>query len=135
MKKISFFIVLLIFNQAICFAEDVMSIENFLNLRDPFRKYVPKTDLAGDDKTPELQRYSTEDFQLVGIITGPKKIKALLTSPDGRMHIVTERARIGQRKGVVKRITPQTVSVEEKVLNLLGREERITTVLHFKEKN
>lgn len=111
------------------------SIENSINMRDPFSRYVAKSEgeIAGET-IPELERHELEQFKLVGIITGPKKNKALLTAPDGKMHVISEQVTIGTRHGVVTKIAPNEVIVHEKVVNLLGQEEGIDTAITFKEK-
>lgn len=114
----------------------VMQLQDFLNLRDPFRKFKPKkSPLADEWALPELERFASDSYRLIGVITGTKKNKALITGPSGKMHIVTENTRIGQRKGYIKRINPSNIVIEEKVINLLGQEEKIETVLEFEDKN
>lgn len=117
-------------------AQDMtFTLENSLNLRDPFSRYVAKSDdEREDDKIPELERHELEQFKLVGVITGTKRNKALLTAPDGKMHIVSEKMTIGTRRGVIKEITPESIVVHEKVVNLLGQEEGVDTQIEFKDK-
>ncbi len=112
-----------------------MHLQNYLHLRDPFRKPMLKvsTEVTEGGSIPELERYPLDQLKLIGIITGPKKNKALLTTPNGRMHIVTERMHVGNRRGLIKRIVPGTILVEEKVVNLLGQEEKIETTLEFEK--
>lgn len=112
-----------------------MTIENSLTLRDPFRRQVPSGGTAADGTLiPELERFEVDKYKLVGVITGPKRARAMLTAPGGKMHIVSEDTKIGTRRGTIKKIAPGMVAVEEKVVNLLGQEEKIETVLHFKDK-
>lgn len=97
--------------------------EAMLRLRDPFKrpdlemvKVVPKT---------ELESYAADSFKMIGVLTGPKRLKAMLLAPDGKTYFVTERTKIGTRNGFVRRITPEAVSVREKVVNVLGQEENL----------
>lgn len=88
-----------------------------------------------DVSIPELERFDLDKWSLVGVITGPKKSKAMVVSPSGKMHIVEEDVHIGTRHGFIKKIVPGAISVEEKVVNLLGQEEKVETVIQFKEKD
>lgn len=132
----------------------IFTLENSLNLRDPFRKFVPKA--AVGIKVPELERCDLTNYQLVGIITGPKKNKAIITTlesgsrvnansclpsvdADGKpnvdnskMSIATEGMRIGVRGGVIKKISRSMIFVEEKLVNLLGQEENIEVPIELK---
>lgn len=115
-------------------AQPTFTLENSLSLRDPFRRFTPKANANTDENglIPELERYELDKYRLMGIITGPKKNKALvLSTVDGRMHIVAEKQRIGVKRGVVKKIAPGSVVVEEKVVNLLGQEEKVETAIEF----
>lgn len=116
------------------FLSDI-NLEKSLNLRDPFRR--PKMGAAVGSEggvVPDLERFGVDQFRLVGVITGMKRSKALITDPDGKIFIVSDGTRIGTRKGTVKRIAPGKVSVEERVVNILGQEEKVESVIIFKEK-
>ena len=112
--------------------ESNFSIENSLTIRDPFRRPVPVGNV-NDLTVPELERFDLEKYKLVGVMTGPKKSKALIIAPSGKMHIVDEQTRIGTRHGLIKQIMQGAVSVEEKVVNLLGQEENIETLIEMKD--
>ena len=108
------------------------NLEGTLKMRDPFRRFMPKKDrneLAS--VLPDIEKFTVEQFRLIGVITGPKKHKALLSGPNGKIHILGESAKIGPRKGVIKKITGNSIWVEEKVINILGEEERIETTIEL----
>lgn len=111
------------------------TLESAMTLRDPFRRPELKTAMAIDEGglIPELERYELDKFKLVGVITGAKKNKALLTAPNGKMHVVSDKTVLGNRRGYIKRILPGMIVIEEKVVNLLGQEERIETVIAIKD--
>lgn len=110
------------------------TMENSISLRDPFRRPTPAGGQAvADARIPELERYELDKLKLVGVITGPRKPKAMVTTPSGKMHIVAENATIGVRHGRIKKIAPGMIEVEEKVVNLLGQEENIETLLEIKD--
>lgn len=105
--------------------------EAMLHLRDPFKrpdlemvKVVPKT---------ELESYAADSFKMLGVLTGPKRLKAMLLAPDGKTYFVSEKTKIGTRGGFVRRITPEAVSVRERVVNVLGQEENLDLDLKLPE--
>lgn len=104
--------------------EEFATLEELLKLRDPFKRVIqvsdPSIDLAD---LPELERTPVEDLKLIGVITGPKKLKALLKTPSGSTLFVSINQSVGTRKGKVSRITSNFVEVQERVKNLLGRED------------
>ncbi len=110
------------------------TIENSLTIRDPFRRPAPPGS-ANDLTIPELERFELEKYKLVGVMTGPKKPKALIVAPSGKMHIIDASTRIGTRHGVVRQIMQGAISVEEKVVNLLGQEENIETLIEMKDES
>ena len=111
-----------------------MSMEETLTLRDPFRRPNKFSENSTDAAIPELERYSLEQFKIIGIITGPKKAKALLSTPTNKMFIVQESDKLGNRSGIVKKIKDRSVLVREKLVNLIGQEENIETELKYLEK-
>jgi len=100
-----------------------------LQLRDPFQQRL--TEISVRKKVSPLLQYSVDSFKVVGLLTGPKNIRALLADPQGKTYIVTEDTPIGNRSGVIKQITGDAVWIREKVLNLLGQEETVDTILSF----
>ena len=117
-------------------ADEPITLETSAKLRDPFRIPFAKGAAVAEagGLIPEVERYSVEDFKLVGVITGTKRNKALVSTPDGKMHVLTERMRVGNKSGLVTKILPSSVSIQEKALNILGREETIEMRLEFKDK-
>lgn len=111
-----------------------LRIQDYFNLRDPFRRPRASSMQMVRDFVPDIEKYPSDQFNLIGVITGSKKNKALVKDPSGKMHIVTEANKIGTRGGIVTRITSTQVLVEEKVKNLLGEEEKIDVVIGFLQK-
>ncbi len=100
-----------------------LSIEDSLTLRDPFKKPAKFADPGSDMSIPELERYALDQIKIVGIVTGPKKAKALITTPSNKMFIVQENDKIGVYKGVIRKIKEKSILVREKIVNLVGQEE------------
>lgn len=103
--------------------------EDVSQLRDPFKKpilqYKKKV-----MKTP-LEKFASESFKLVGVMTGPERLRAMLMAPDGKSYFVAEKTRIGVNNGVILRITPDKVMVREKVKNELGAKENVDIEIRF----
>ena len=68
-------------------------------------------------------------LKLLGVVTGPKKLKAMLLAPNGRTYFVKTLDRIGVREGRIEKILKDRLIVKEKVINLLGKEEQIFTAI------
>lgn len=100
-------------------------------VRDPFKR----PDVNQLDNTPrtELEYFPTEQYKLLGILTGTKRTQAMVLSPNGRTYMLYEKMKIGVRKGVVESITPERVRVRERVINVLGKEETTVTEIKVSE--
>jgi hypothetical protein len=98
-----------------------------LSIRDPFK--APEIQSADETPKGPLERIPIDRFKLLGVITGPDRFRAMLQDPDGQTHLVSERMKIGNRQGVVKKITSKGLWIQEKVVNVLGQEEKVDTVL------
>lgn len=113
-----------------------LTLENSLKLRDPFAIFKDDVLLNPQfSSLPELERYPLDRFRLIGVIVGTKKNKAMLVSPDGKLHIVSENVKIGVRNGRIKSIMEGNVLVEEKVINILGKEEKIISKIELDNKD
>lgn len=97
---------------------------DFNNRRDPFKAFVQVP--AANKGVPTgrhdrrkvvdalpIQSIDTEKFKVTGIITGLKENNALLVDPAGKGYVIREGMQIGTNGGVVKKITPVSVEVEE----------------------
>ncbi|HAR41583.1 MAG TPA: hypothetical protein DCS07_02960 [Bdellovibrionales bacterium] len=105
--------------------------DEILSLRDPFKKPSIKVQKNLEPKNA-LEQYAVETLKLVGVLTGPEKMKAMLLAPDGQTFFVSERMKLGLKRGLVRRITSEAVYVREKTINLLGQEENIDTEIKMR---
>jgi Tfp pilus assembly protein PilP len=101
--------------------------EEMAKLRDPFQRPEVKLSEAGDRSL--LERFPVDGFQLIGVITGPSRMRAMLLAPDGKTYFISEQARLGTRHGIVTKITTETIVVKEHTVNIFGKEEEVETVL------
>ena len=106
------------------------SKESFAALRDPFRMPSLETGEGGLIRSP-LESNPLDTFKILGVITGPDKYRAMLQDPTGQTHLVSEKMKIGVRSGVVKKITSRGIWVQERIVNVVGQEELVDTVLKF----
>ncbi|MGK5087778.1 pilus assembly protein PilP [Bdellovibrionota bacterium FG-2] len=108
-----------------------------LKLRDPFKR--PSALGAGGaggageglKPTSALETLSIDQIKVVGIMTGPGAHRAMIQAADGRTFFVAENSKVGMRKGVVKKITADSVRIREKILNALGQEESVDTEIRL----
>lgn len=113
---------LLVLGPAAARAEKSELDAELLELRDPFKKPVALA-RANAAPVPELQRYGSDEFKMLGVITGTGRLRAILVDPTGKTHFVSEKTRIGTRDGYIREIRDNRVSVHEKLVNAIGREE------------
>lgn len=96
--------------------------DEILKLRDPFK---PPTVVEEKLAVSELETIPIEQFKMVGMISGPDRVKAIVAGPDGKTFFVSEKMRIGVRKGVIVRIQSRGIRVREMIVNVLGQEEPV----------
>jgi hypothetical protein len=103
---------------AVPVAESEIPMDSVLNedlirsLRDPFqlptsaivKKEIPKS---------ELETLALKDFKLQGVISGPRKIRAMLSGAGGKTYFVKVGDRIGVRGGKITQITSDSVRITE----------------------
>lgn len=100
--------------------------KDLLKQRDPFK--MPAISRAEGPKS-ELELYPLEQFRLVGVLAGAKRIRAMVAAPNGKTYFVKEHMILGQRKGMISKITDTEVHVREKTINVLGEAEFVDSVL------
>jgi len=103
--------------------------DELLKLRDPFKRPNVVSAVENAEPRTELEMFAIDQMRLLGVVTGPDKLRAMVLMPDGKTAFVAERMKIGTRKGVVKRITPDAIYVMENVVNALGQEEYVEALI------
>jgi hypothetical protein len=92
--------------------ETVLNEELIMALRDPFE--LPSSrGSPGKDKGPELTLFPINDLKLNGVITGPKKLRALISAPNGKTFFVRVGDLIGLRSGKITQIRSDAVTIVE----------------------
>lgn len=100
--------------------------------RDPFRRLNTSRQIKVQ-KISDLEMNSVDQYKMVGVSTGPEKLRALVQGPDGKTHFVTEKMKIGIRNGVITKITSKQIFVREKMTNFMGEEEVEEVVISMPE--
>jgi len=105
--------------------------DEMVNIRDPFKR--PNVSHSAATLSP-LESIPLENFKLLGVITGPERVRAMVANPEGKTFFVAEKMKIGTRSGVIRKITPEAVFVREKIVNVLGQEEDVETEIRLSAK-
>ena len=103
--------------------------------RDPFTPIIIKEEkksMAGA-KAP-LERYAISEFKLAGIVWGGLGYHAMLEGPDGKGYFVRVGTKVGPNQGVVKKITQNTMVIEEKFKDPQGETNRKEIVIELRKK-
>jgi type IV pilus assembly protein PilP len=103
--------------------------------RDPFAPIIIKESKKGKEgDRPPLERYNINEFKLTGIIWGGFGYNAMLEGPDGKGYFVRVGTILGPNRGVIKKITQNTMVVEEKYKTYTGETERKEIVVELRKK-
>lgn len=99
--------------------------------RDPF---LPPVEVRGSQmqslaSLPALERYPLGDFSLIGIVWNNSNKAAMVSTPDGKGFTVRVGTRIGNSDGKVRRITQDSVVIEEFRTDVFGARKKFETVL------
>jgi Tfp pilus assembly protein PilP len=106
--------------------------EAYQKTRDPFRK--PSAPGNPDLNRSDLESYPAEGFKMVGVVTGFNKLRAMVSAPNGKTYFVSEKMKIGVRKGYIRKITADQILVREKIVNVLGEEENVDVLIPMESK-
>lgn len=86
--------------------------------KDPFAQPVldrPVAPGAAHGPILPLQRYDIAKLKLIGIIWDVKRPRAMISDPDGKMHVVGPNTKIGIRNGYIAVIREGEIVVVETV--------------------
>ena len=102
---------------------------DYLRMRDPFLR--PRKQAQDGRRRSDLEIYNVEQFRLVGVMTGPGKTRAMVVAPNSKTYFISEADRIGVNNGRVVKILPDLILVQEKILNVLGQEEKLVSEIRM----
>lgn len=97
-------------------------VYNPIGKRDPFRSFlVGEGKATGDGPRREgLQKYELDQYQLVGVIWGVERPRALLQDPDNVGHVGEIGTYVGRNWGKITAITSGEVVVTEEYQTIDG---------------
>ena len=98
---------------------------------DPFQPSRISLESKGGEKTQPLplEQFEINEFELVGIISGPGVKKAMVQDPTGKGFMVQVGSRIGKKGGKVTRVADKELIIEEPYQDFLGRKTSRKTAL------
>lgn len=106
-------------SEGIAGVDALLTEEIIRGLRDPFsppaslaKKEVPKS---------ELETFELKGIRLNGVITGPKKVRAMITGPNGKVYFIAMGEKIGVRQGRVTSIQSDAIKIVEYEIDDRGR--------------
>ena len=94
--------------------------EELVKIRDPFKRLGENTESGGSETISELEKFSVTELKLIGIITGGSNIKAMLSTPLGETYTVGLNTLVGNKGGIVEKITNRGIRIREKFINIRG---------------
>jgi Tfp pilus assembly protein PilP len=106
--------------------------------RDPFRPPsfgAPTASAEPSGPRTPLQRYEVGQLKLVGVIWDAGQARAMVEDSAGLGYIVTAGTPIGSSGGVVTRIEPRRIMIEESVTNVYGDKEPKQLVMELPEED
>lgn len=91
--------------------------------RDPFQSPVQALKVPAPSEleplTP-LQQFDLGQLRIVGVIVGKGEATAMVIVPGGKSFILRKGVKVGKNQGVVVKITPESVQIEEKYYDFSG---------------
>ena len=100
--------------------ESLLNEDLIRSLRDPFQ-LPTSANVKKETPKSELETLALKDFKLQGVISGPRKVRAMLTGSGGKTYFVKVGDRIGVRGGKITQITADAVRVTEFYQDERGR--------------
>jgi len=116
------------------FLQQLSSVPGIFSRKDPFVSAPPPFDIVRQDspkkEAPILERYPLGDYSVVAVMSGSKYPRALVKIPNTeQVLIVREKDKLGNRRGVIKKIDRLGLTVAEKQKNPFGHIEEQEVVL------
>jgi type IV pilus assembly protein PilP len=103
--------------------------------RDPFMPLIVREEKkAQKADRPPLERYNITEFKLTGIVWGGFGYNAMFEGPDGKGYFVRAGTIIGQNGGVIKKITKDSIVIEEKFKTSAGVMQRKEIIVELRKR-
>lgn len=124
------------------FLQQLSTVPGVLSRKDPFNKPAPpyqsildswriQDSEGGTRQQTDLERYEIKDYKVQAVLLGDVYNRALVRIPDnaGRVMIVRENDRLGNRGGTISKIDQVGVTVVQKTKARTGVVDQTTVVL------
>ncbi len=98
---------------------------------DPFKSILLTGTTKNQQFLPPLQQREVGEMKVIAIVWGGLGQSAMLQTPDGKGYTVRVGTRVGPNNGVVKKITPRTVIVNERITDVFGETKTREVVLEL----
>lgn len=102
--------------------------------RDPFKSLLYGIKEKKSAGLTPLQQRSLSELRVIGIVRGPQGYIAMIETPDGKGFVIKEGTPIGPEGGVVKKITNDSVIIEESYVDYYGKNVSKKTVLGLRSR-
>jgi Tfp pilus assembly protein PilP len=103
--------------------------------RDPFRPPNLSTAVAETSPKTPLEGYEIGQLRLVGVISGASDTRAMVEDSAGLGYIVTAGTPIGTAGGIVRRIEPRRMLIEETSTNFYGEKQPREVVMELPQED
>lgn len=101
---------------------------DFSTKKDPFKPYVVIKQITEAEKlkkdlksTLPIHSFDVSQFKLIGVVTGAKENKAMVTDPNGKGYVLKAGMTIGKNEGRITAITNSGVDILEQFRDDNGR--------------
>ena len=107
---------------------------NSLGKPDPFRPFINFNAIATEEPKTPLERYSLNQFKLVGILLAGKHF-AMVEDPEQISYTITEGEKLGNLSGTIEEIKENEIVIAEPYLDIYDQQQirKITLKLHVEE--
>lgn len=101
------------------------------NRPDPFKSILLTGTTRSQQFLPPLQQREVAEMKVIAIVWGGLGQSAMLQTPDGKGYTVRVGTRVGPNHGVVTKITPRLVIVDERYTDVFGEAKTRQVVLEL----
>lgn len=123
------------------FLQNLSTVPNVTTRKDPFIEAGPPFDIIQDDSeaflsAPLLERYPVIQYSIVATLLGDQYPRALVRLPDvekGKVLIVREKDKLGNKGGIIKKIVREGVVVLQNQRSSLGFVDKAEILLRVGE--
>jgi len=104
--------------------------------RDPFENPLQEfqAPVVAEEPLTPLQKFDLGQLRLIGVILGKGEPTAMVIAPDCKSFILKKGVKVGKNNGVVVKIDPAGVQIEEKYYDFTGEVRTNTKELRLSQR-